>query len=175
MYTLLYLTQITDKVLLYSIWNSAQYYVVAWLGGEIGGRWRHAYIHHVLGCTPETITTLLIGYTPLQNKKVFLIKKLKKKSSSSRKKFSMLYFPKGAEGKPQPHFISYSPGLSLAKPPKGSTLFLWPLPLPVSTCTWFGIKNLGTDRNLCRRQARGRVRGEAEQKQTWIWLRMDCS
>ena len=56
----------------------------------------------------------------------------------------MLYFPKGVEGKPQPHFTPYSPGLSLAKPPeaRGFNLFLWPLPLPLATCTWFGIKNL---------------------------------
>ena len=36
MYTLLYLTWITNKDLLYSSWNSAQCYVAAWIGGEFG-------------------------------------------------------------------------------------------------------------------------------------------
>ena len=34
--TLLYLKWITNKFLLYSTWNSAQCYVVAWMGGEFG-------------------------------------------------------------------------------------------------------------------------------------------
>ena len=36
MYTLLYLKQITNKNLPYSTWNSAQYYVAVWIGGELG-------------------------------------------------------------------------------------------------------------------------------------------
>ena len=36
MYTLLYLTWVTNKDLLYSMWNSAQCYVAAWMGGENG-------------------------------------------------------------------------------------------------------------------------------------------
>ena len=36
MYTLLYLKQITNKVLLYSTWNSTQCYVAAWVGGRLG-------------------------------------------------------------------------------------------------------------------------------------------
>ena len=43
MYTMLYLKWITNKVLLYSIGNSAQYYVSAWMGGEFGGEWIHIY------------------------------------------------------------------------------------------------------------------------------------
>ena len=39
MNTLLYLKWITNKGLLYSTWNSAQYYVAAWIGGEFGGKW----------------------------------------------------------------------------------------------------------------------------------------
>ena len=35
-YTLLYLKQITNKDLLYTIGNSAQCYVAAWMGGEFG-------------------------------------------------------------------------------------------------------------------------------------------
>ena len=36
MYTLLYLKQITNKDLLYTIGNSAQCYVAAWMGVEFG-------------------------------------------------------------------------------------------------------------------------------------------
>ena len=35
MATLLYLKWITNKDLLYSIWNSAQHYVAAWMGGSL--------------------------------------------------------------------------------------------------------------------------------------------
>ena len=34
MYILLYLKWITKKNLLHSTWNSAQYYVAAWIGGK---------------------------------------------------------------------------------------------------------------------------------------------
>ena len=35
---------ITNKDLLYSTWTSAQYSVVAWMGGEeFGGEWIHVY------------------------------------------------------------------------------------------------------------------------------------
>ena len=39
MYTLLliYLKWITNKDLLHGMWNSAQCYVAAWMGGEFGG------------------------------------------------------------------------------------------------------------------------------------------
>ena len=43
MYALLYLKWITNKDLLYNIWNSAQCYVAAWMGGEFGGEWTHIY------------------------------------------------------------------------------------------------------------------------------------
>ena len=43
MYTLLYLKQITNKALLYSIGNSAQCYVATWMGGEFGVKWIHVY------------------------------------------------------------------------------------------------------------------------------------
>ena len=36
MYTLLYLKWITNKNLLYSTWNSTQYYVPVWMGGWLG-------------------------------------------------------------------------------------------------------------------------------------------
>ena len=43
MYTLLYLKWITSKDLLYSTWNSAQCYVVAWMGEECGGEQIQVY------------------------------------------------------------------------------------------------------------------------------------
>jgi len=66
MYTLLYLKWITNKVLLYSTGNSAQCYVAAWMGGEFGGRMDTCiYMAESLCCPSETITTLLIGCTPI--------------------------------------------------------------------------------------------------------------
>ena len=44
MYTLPYLKWITNKDLLYSTGNSAQFYVAAWMGGEPGGDWIHVYL-----------------------------------------------------------------------------------------------------------------------------------
>ena len=44
MYTLLYLKWITNKNLLYSMGNSAQCYVAAWMGGGFGGEWICVYI-----------------------------------------------------------------------------------------------------------------------------------
>ena len=44
MYTLLYLKQITNNDLLYSIWNSAQCYVATWMGGGLVVEWIHVYI-----------------------------------------------------------------------------------------------------------------------------------
>ena len=43
MYTLVYLKWITNKVVLYSTGNSAQCYVEAWMGGELGGEWMYIY------------------------------------------------------------------------------------------------------------------------------------
>ena len=43
-YTLLFLKWITNKDLLSSIGNSAQYYVAAWMGGEFRGEWIHVYV-----------------------------------------------------------------------------------------------------------------------------------
>ena len=44
MYTLLSLKWITNKDLLHSTWNSAQYYVAAWMGVGFGGEWIHVYV-----------------------------------------------------------------------------------------------------------------------------------
>ena len=70
MYTLLYLKWITKKDLLYSTWNSK-------LCGSLDGRGllgrMNTYIcmAESLRYSPETITMLLLGYTPMQNKKKF--------------------------------------------------------------------------------------------------------
>ena len=42
--TLVYLKWTTNKVVLYSTGNSAQFYVAAWIGGELGGEWIYVYI-----------------------------------------------------------------------------------------------------------------------------------
>ena len=44
MHTLLYSKWITNKDLLYSTGNSAQYYVTAWMGAEFGRKWIHVYV-----------------------------------------------------------------------------------------------------------------------------------
>ena len=38
---------------------------------EFGGEWIHVCMTESLPCSPETIATLLIGYTPIQNEKFF--------------------------------------------------------------------------------------------------------
>ena len=43
-YTLLYLKWIANKDLLYGTWNSAQYYVPGWMGGEFGGEGIYVYV-----------------------------------------------------------------------------------------------------------------------------------
>ena len=64
MHTLPYLKWITNKDLLYSTGNSAQCYLAAWMGGEFRGEWRHVLcVAESLYRIPETVTTLLIGYT----------------------------------------------------------------------------------------------------------------
>ena len=44
MNTMLYLKWKTNKDLLYSTGNSAQCYVVVWMGGDFGGEWIHVYV-----------------------------------------------------------------------------------------------------------------------------------
>ena len=44
MYSLLYLKWITNKDLLYSIGNSTQCYVAAWMGKEFGEKRIHIYV-----------------------------------------------------------------------------------------------------------------------------------
>ena len=70
MYTLLYLKWITNKDLLYGTRNSAQCYLAAWRGGEFPENRTHEYMTESLCNPPQTITTLLICYIPILNKKL---------------------------------------------------------------------------------------------------------
>ena len=75
MYTLLYLKRINNKDLPYSTRNSAQCYVAAWRREGFEGRMDlHVCMAESLHCLPENFTTLLIGYTPVKNKKFNKIK-----------------------------------------------------------------------------------------------------
>ena len=73
MHTLLYLKWTTNKDLLYSTEDSAQCYVVAWVGGVFGAEWLHVYGW----LSPFTVHLkllqhcLLTGYSPIQNKTFF--------------------------------------------------------------------------------------------------------
>ena len=80
-YTLLYLTWMTNKGLLYSIWNSVPCYVAPWIGRGVWGRMDSCV------CTAESLHhlkpsqhCLLTGYTPIKNKKF----KKKKKPVTKR-------------------------------------------------------------------------------------------
>ena len=64
-YTLLYTKWKTNKDLLCSTCNSTQAYVSAWMGEG----YTYICMAESLHCSPETITVLLISYTPIQNKK----------------------------------------------------------------------------------------------------------
>ena len=64
MYTQLYFEWINNRGLLYSTENSAQCHVAAWMGGELGVEWIHVHVWLSQSAAPETITILLIAYTP---------------------------------------------------------------------------------------------------------------
>ena len=65
MSTLLCLRWIINKDLLYNTRNSAQCFVAAWMGGQTGGEWIHVYVWlSPFNCSPETVITLIINYTP---------------------------------------------------------------------------------------------------------------
>jgi len=46
--------------------------VAAWIGREFGGGWIHVYVWLNPFTVHLNIMPLLIGYTPIQNEKVFL-------------------------------------------------------------------------------------------------------
>ena len=62
-HTVLYLEWITNKVLLYSTWNSAQRYVAAGWEGNLGRMDTCTCMAESPHCPPETITAWLTGYT----------------------------------------------------------------------------------------------------------------
>ena len=65
-YTLLCLKWINNKDLRYSAWTSVQCYMAAWMGKKFGEGWVYVYIWlSLLCCPPKTITTLLMGCTPM--------------------------------------------------------------------------------------------------------------
>ena len=66
--TLLYLTGRSNRDLLDSTGHSAQCHEAAWMGGEFGGEWICVCVAESLCCPTETVTTLLTGHTPIQNK-----------------------------------------------------------------------------------------------------------
>ena len=56
--------------LLHSTWNSTQCYMPAWIRQGFRKRMdTYICMAESLCCSPETTTTLLIGYIPIQNKK----------------------------------------------------------------------------------------------------------
>ena len=65
-YTQIYLKWITCE---YSTENSVLCYVAAWMRGVWGRMDTCICMTKSLHCSPETITTLLIGYTPIQKEK----------------------------------------------------------------------------------------------------------
>ena len=58
--------QLSNKNLLYGTGKCDQRYVAAWMGGGVWGRMDTCIcMAESLRCSPETITTLLISYTPM--------------------------------------------------------------------------------------------------------------
>ena len=53
--------------------------MAAWMGGEFGGEWIHVYMwlspFAVYLKLSETVTTVFISYTPIQNRKFWKKKK----------------------------------------------------------------------------------------------------
>ena len=70
MWMLLYVKWITNKDLLFSTWSSAQCYMVAQMGGVWGRMDACVCMAGSLCSLPEAVTTLLIGHTPKENKKL---------------------------------------------------------------------------------------------------------
>ena len=62
--TLLYFKCITNKNLLYSTCNSAQYNVQDCMGGGFGGEWIQVYVWLSPFTMHVKLTKFLIGYTP---------------------------------------------------------------------------------------------------------------
>ena len=101
MYTLQHLKWITNKDLSYSTWNSVECYVSAFMGGWFEGPMDICIcMTESLYCSPETITTLLISYTPIQNEKFKVWgerNKQKKAGRGPRKTFFQRIYSNGQE------------------------------------------------------------------------------
>ena len=67
--SLLYLKWLT-KDLPYSMGNSAQCYVAARMGGELGGGWIHVHACLSPFAVHQKLAILLTDYTPIKNKKL---------------------------------------------------------------------------------------------------------
>ena len=95
-------------------------YVPAWMGGEIWGRMDTcAYMAESLHCSSESITSLLIGYSPIQsvfgvkkyNKlKNKLVEKKKPEASSEASCWCPITIPTWPEGNAQPQLVNLEVG-----------------------------------------------------------------
>ena len=77
MYVLLHLKWITNKHLLCNMWNSVQCYVPTGIERRFGGNgymYMFGWVPLLFSCN---YTTLLISYTPIQNKKLKVLEKIK--------------------------------------------------------------------------------------------------
>ena len=111
MHTLLYLKWITNKILLYSTGNSPQCYVAAWMEGDFGGEWVHVYAYVFLNPFPVHLKLsqhcLLIGYTPVQNKK---LKKQRQHPVGGKIPISRMTKPRLRKGNNLPKFAQLVSG-----------------------------------------------------------------
>ena len=92
MHTLLCLKQITNEDLLYSTGNSAQCYAAAWMGAKFGGEWMYVYLWQSSFAAHLKLSELclLIGYTPMQNKKLKKKERKNKRMMGEFHKYSLL-------------------------------------------------------------------------------------
>ena len=106
MYTLLFSKWVTNKDLLYSIWNSTQCYVPAWIEGVFWGK-RYMYMY---GWVPSLFTSayqiLLISYVPIQNKKFKVWKRRREKQRRERREGGHVTIETDF-GVTQPHVTEY--------------------------------------------------------------------
>ena len=121
MVTRLYLKWIANKDLLCSRGNSAECYVAVWMAEEwIWGRTDTSIcMVGSLCCPPKTITTLLIDYTPIQNKKF----------KKNRERENMCLYKKGKRKE----------GTRFGFPPFHSFFPSHPLPLPLPSVSPFSL------------------------------------
>ena len=88
MYTLLYIKRITNKDLLYSTGNSAEYYAAAWMGGELEGEWIH--VHVWLSCFAVHLKLSQPCLSAILQYKIKSLKKRREREKKKRTKESSL-------------------------------------------------------------------------------------